>query len=249
MDSARYVDNELEDLLNADGGARFELDRFLCPPPELAENWLGDGTPGLLHQRGTASDRASATSSWITTPRAVINDTLPRSTARDEQAQGFRASDQPRRDPSVDSAGRDTDVECDAGENLAGDDISRGSGGGCGGGNKSIRPLGPSRHAEAASLTIDGEAVTGDVEEGAVQRSVSGDEGPRVYGRLGIEASENGSGNGLVRAWGLKDPRVARAMMKRMKRMRKFQTGEVRGAGWAIVTVAADSSMSLVHRS
>lgn len=32
----------------------------------------------------------------------------------------------------------------------------------------------------------------------------------------------------LARAWGLKDPTVARAMMKRAKRMRKFQNGESR---------------------
>ena len=33
---------------------------------------------------------------------------------------------------------------------------------------------------------------------------------------------------GLVAAWGLSDPMVARAMMKRAKRLRKFQTAEVR---------------------
>lgn len=31
----------------------------------------------------------------------------------------------------------------------------------------------------------------------------------------------------LTRAWGLKDPRVARALVRRMRRMRRFKTGEV----------------------
>lgn len=34
----------MEGLLNVDGGARFELDRFLSPPPELRDGWWRDSS-------------------------------------------------------------------------------------------------------------------------------------------------------------------------------------------------------------
>lgn len=49
----------------------------------------------------------------------------------------------------------------------------------------------------------------------------------REEGGGGIGSTRAGE-KGLAQAWGLKDPSVARAMVKRAKRMRKFQNGEAR---------------------
>lgn len=43
----------------------------------------------------------------------------------------------------------------------------------------------------------------------------------------GVSPAREG-GKALAKAWGLKDPTVARAMIKRAKRMRNFQNGEAR---------------------
>lgn len=82
MDSSKYVDDELEGLLNVNGGGRFELDRFLSPPPELGTGWLGttvvDQGNKNIPRHPTPSSRGKATSiRLIDTARAVVSNTPP----------------------------------------------------------------------------------------------------------------------------------------------------------------------------
>lgn len=83
MDSAKYVDDELEGLLNINGGDCFELDRFLSPPPELGDGWLGTTVVAQgnknIPRHPTPPSRAKATSiRLIDTARAFVSNTPPR---------------------------------------------------------------------------------------------------------------------------------------------------------------------------
>lgn len=198
LDSARYVDDEVEGLLNVNGGARFELDRFLSPPPELADGWLGGSsmTAPQHHENTprhpTPPSRARDTSNrLINTARAVVANTPLRSNARGAQEVGT-PSNAGLNSPGL---GRGT-------EGRVGDGVS---------GQTTNKP-----RSEPQRNVVD----TGQGERETVGKN-SG-EGPTA------RASGGMSGEGLARAWGLKDPTVARAMMKRAKRMRKFQNGEAR---------------------
>ncbi|CAM9322982.1 unnamed protein product [Ectocarpus sp. 6 AP-2014] len=80
LDSAKYVDDELEGLLNINGGDRFELDRFLSPPPELGDGWLGTTAVAQgnknIPRHPTPPSRAKATSiRLIDTARAAVSNT------------------------------------------------------------------------------------------------------------------------------------------------------------------------------
>lgn len=230
----------MEGLLCANGGARFELDHFLSPPPELAEGWWGTSDTTILpaHARNltrhaTATERVKATSQRLAaTARAVVGNVPSRgrgctrgdkdrrnathpspiasivSTELQPNEHGVRAHNPSRAGTGVGTA-RSVDrvqkADCNQAEGL------RGKGGISAPSNGSVG------HRAEGGGQAKGE-VRGSAGEGG-SREEGGD------GRGGGAA--NGGGNELVKAWGLKDPRVVRAMMKRRKRMRKFQTGEV----------------------
>lgn len=74
-----------------------------------------------------------------------------------------------------------------------------------------------------------------DTDQGAREaaESVSDEDPGETATDVGTEGGGGGGParaekKGFVRAWGLKDPSVARAMIKRANRMRKFQNGEAR---------------------
>ncbi|CAM9235998.1 unnamed protein product, partial [Laminaria digitata] len=208
LDSARYIDEELEGLLSGNGGARFELNTFLAPPPELADGWWGDrsstaaappdGSNAALH--GNPSRRARATSNrLLDTACAVVSNTLLSEGSRGSQAQGFHGrmeTTTPVRGVS-DAGGVRGHGERDAKRSSASGHGAR------------------METQDALDQQAD-EAMVG-VSSGRDSGSVGSGGGPVV-----------GAEEGLVTAWGLSDPAVARAMMKRAKRLRKFQTAEVR---------------------
>lgn len=240
LDSSRYVDDEVEGLLCANGGARFELDHFLSPPPELAEGWWGTGNTKILpaHARNrmrhaTPTERVNATSQRLAvTARAVLGNIPSRgrgctggdiehrdatypspiasivSTELQPNEHGVRAHKPSRAGTGV-GTGRSVDKVPKADCNQA--DAPRGKGGISAPSNGSVG------HREEQCGQVKGEV-----------RGSAGGGGSREEGGDGRDGgAANQGGNDLVKAWGLKDPRVVRAMMKRRKRMRKFQTGEV----------------------
>ncbi|CAN0097012.1 unnamed protein product, partial [Scytosiphon promiscuus] len=77
LESSRYVDDELESLLNMDGGARFELDHFLSPPPELRDGWWrgsSSSEPEHVSRAPSHPSRAKAEGErLVDTPRFVVN--------------------------------------------------------------------------------------------------------------------------------------------------------------------------------
>lgn len=180
LDSARYVDDEVEGLLNVNGGARFELDCFLSPPPELMDGWWGDSstTTGMprstkgVPTRPTPPNGTRASSRRLMdTARAVVSNTSTLSNA----------------------VGGHT-VETKKETDLDSTRLGRGS-----------------------------ETHVGVTED----PSMKANDNVREEGGSGRGSARAGE-KGLAQAWGLKDPSVARAMIKRAKRMRKFQNGEAR---------------------
>lgn len=207
LDSARYVDDEVEGLLNVNGGARFELDRFLSPPPELTDGWWGDSSTTAavpccakdVPRHPTPPSRARAIGTRLMdTARAVVSNTSRLSNASEDHA--------------VETT---TETELDSprfgrGGEAAYDSMN-------GGATESPRtPQATDQGARDAEESFSDEDPN--VKATDSMRQESGERiGPTRAG-----------GKGLARAWGLKDPRVARAMVKRAKRMRKFQNGEAR---------------------
>lgn len=206
LDSARYVDDEVEGLLSVNGGARFELDRFLSPPPELADGWWGDSSTTIAvahptknvprHPAPPSSARASGTR-LMGAARAAVSNTSTISNAGDHHAVETTietALDSPR-------FGRSSEARV-------------GGNGACA--RESPRALmGPDRGSREAEESFS-------EHPGSVKKTDVREEGG---GGIGSTRADK---KGLAQAWGLKDPSVARAMMKRAKRMRKFQTGEAR---------------------
>lgn len=185
----------MEGLLNVNGRDRFEFDRFLSRPPELADEWWGDSSVTARQhnhetapRRPTPPSRAKATSNrLISTARAVVTNTPLRSNASGSQEVGT----------SIDTG-------------LSSPGCGRGTGGrvgDVGSGQAAKKP--PSKPRRIVADTGQGEKET--------------------IEKFGCEnARARASDESLARAWGLKDPTVARAMMKRARRMRKFENGESR---------------------
>lgn len=202
LDSARYVDDEVEGLLNVNGGARFELDRFLSPPPELADGWWGDSSSTLAvprHKRGTLRHPTPPNGPKATGARLM-------DTAR------VVVSNSSRRSIAIHGHAEETTRETDLGSPGFGH-----------GNDKTVRinesprsPMDTDQSAREAGESFRHEDT-----------SLEATDNVREEGRNKIGSARAGE-NGLARAWGLKDPRVARAMLKRAKRMQKFQNGEAR---------------------
>lgn len=220
LDSARYVDDELERLLCANGGSRFELDHFLSPPPELADGWLGDTAipspprnkhvpTGLTTSHVLPSTRTDATSNALQhsrmqgnrqhqgmRPSAKVTEAPHHDVTRDEKTvQGFR-----RHSCDDQNVGVSLYVENGPNEGVLLDASQYG--------------------ATSASRDMDSETIRNVVEEPL------GDEASSSVRRQNGNVRD--TGECLIKNWGLKDPKVARAMMKRMRRIRKFHDGEVR---------------------
>lgn len=239
LDSARYVDDDLENLLSANGGDRFELDRFLSPPPELTDGWWGGRsapTPpqdGDARPRATPPSRTRATSGrLIETARVVVGSAPLRSNTREEQGQGL---------PDAVETSIVNGFDAIPGGRYGEESGNTHAPGGCGvkidhgdvpddGRVGGASPLEPWGTRAAVGLSNGYETARNRSDDGSTART-NGDsqKGSRSGGDIGTGSPGKGAGNDLVGAWGLKDPRVARAMMKRTKRMRKFQTGEVSG--------------------
>lgn len=183
------------------GGARFELDRFLSPPPELTDGWWGDSSTTTTVPRHTKhvprhptppSGARTTGTRLIDTARAVVSHTPRLSNAREVHAVETRETDL---DPP--RLGRGTESHVD---------------------------IHGARQTEFPR-TLTG--TDGGVKEAARSSSVEDQNNARKEGGGGIGPTRADE-KGLARAWGLKDPSVARAMIKRAKRMRKFQNGEAR---------------------
>lgn len=84
-------------------------------------------------------------------------------------------------------------------------------------------PANPTREATVVSQGNGTQDSVGSRHEG----QTAGVSSSRDSGGVGGGDPVAGAEEGLVTAWGLSDPMVARAMMKRAKRLRKFQTAEV----------------------
>lgn len=223
LDSARYVDDELEGLLDGNGGDHFELDRFLSPPPELAENWMNLApTPQNSYKENMAGrDGAAGNIAAVCT---VNNDTPRRSeNAADGQSNAFQKGKQ--------SSSNRSDKATRAGELGTGgaqvscadsiDDEDRDSL------DRNIKYGLNSACLHPDRGVTKGKEIGASIPAGEVSvEGVNHDDSNR--GREdGIIGDE--SGNELIRSWGLKDPCVAAIMLKRMKRLRSFRTREVRG--------------------
>lgn len=173
------------------GGASFELDRFLCPPPELADGWLrvqnvpGEPTP-------TPPSRARATSNrLIDTARAVVSNTPLRLNVREHA------------------------VETPSETGLASPFFGRGA----------------EKHINSATIKTEDEPRfehSPAIVDSGKESNLLANSRRNIPNFGGSDSPARGGGNSLARAWGLKDPTVARAMMKRAKRIRKFQNGEAR---------------------
>lgn len=243
LESAEYVDEELEGLLGETGGARFDLDRFLSPPPELAQEWWEGTTKTPC--RSLVSESITCE---FTSPRHIRPDTKSKMIAAGPAA--GKRSPSPVRQSEKTGRGRYLNVDEITGgigqvgladtsscaPSRAGVEDGRGEcarGGevpevdGCSG-----RPgdgmhdnglfLRPRTTAKIGGLQIAiGETAEVDVSDKVGRQSGGVRSGGDDRG------GRRGARNELVRAWGLKDPRVARAMTRRMQRMRKFETGEV----------------------
>lgn len=218
------MDEELEGLLCANGGAHFDLDHFLSPPPELAQGWLGNVDPPLLPpvgQRKTVFPRrrTHAVEGSLTTTESALGHRAG------VIAPGYtgQASLHPSLDPEEGHFEEGTAHERLGGNGDGGGDDGRQSGSM----GTSCDGRGSRRESATTSTLIDERTASAGIEKGSAARreSVRSSDGGR----------DSGGGNGgggvpdhdLIEAWGLKDPRVARTMMKRMKRMRKFEYREV----------------------
>ena len=219
LDSARYIDDELEGLLNANGGAHFKLDRFLSPPPELAEGWMGDGAATQLSNEGDVSEKVMPARAQVVAAALTVANTTPRQNntaicqTDDTQEAGHTSSykgvDSTRSEKQ--EAGVKTEATGFLEETIGRELV-----------------LAPSRDAE---VTAGGIRTSGTVKERLVEKdevrnmSCNGDNG------LGqVDVGREAAKNDLIKAWGLKDPKVAGMMMKRMKRLRKFHNSEVTGS-------------------
>eukprot|EP00752_Nemacystus_decipiens_P011290 g10033.t1 len=205
LDSARYVDDEVDGLLSVDGGARFELDRFLSPPPELTDGWWGDSRTAIAVPRPTkdfprhptppSGARARGTR-LVGTARAAVSSASTLSNARDGYAET-----------------NETDM---GSRNFGpGSEAHVGGNGNC--------PVSPRRTPTGTDQSAREAVESSSAEDPSVKAS------DNVLEQCGGGInSTRADQKGLARAWGLKDPRVARAMIKRAKRMRKFQNEEAR---------------------
>lgn len=246
LDSARYVDEELEGLLRGNGGARFELNAFLAPPPELADGWWGDrdstaaappGGGNNAAPNGNPSGRARPTNNrLLDTACAVVSNTPLSERARGSQGSGLHDGVGMETPSSGvfdvgggrDRATRDTKRSSAAGHSarMETQDVLDQQAGGAtttAAAAAAAAPADPTREATVVSQGNGTQGSGGSRHEGqtvGVSRS-------RDSGGVGGGAPVVGAEEGLVTAWGLSDPMVARAMMKRAKRLRKFQTAEV----------------------
>ncbi len=180
------------------GGASFELDRFLCPPPELSDGWWGGASRTSVQNvpgepTPTPPSRARATSNrLIDTARAVVSN-APLRCVRGEHAVET-PSETGLASPLF---GRGTEKDNNVGATIKTDDELRFE-----------------RSPAILDLGKESDLLANTGRNGANVR--------------GADNPARGGGNALAKAWGLKDPSVARAMIKRAKRMRNFQNGEAR---------------------
>ena len=200
----------MEGLLSVDGGARFELDRFLSPPPELTDGWWGTSSSTSLTVPRPTKDvprrpappggaRASGTR-LMGTARAVFSNTSTLSNARDGHAvETTRQVDK----GSPPRFGRGSEAHV-----------------GVNGPRPPESPRTPTGTDQGAKEAAENSNGKGSSVKATDSVREDGGEGGAGWTRAGEK--------GLARAWGLKDPSVARAMVKRAKRMRKFQNGEAR---------------------
>lgn len=215
----------MEGLLDGNGGDNFELDRFLSPPPELAEDWMNDApTANNSYKENMAGrDRAAGNIAAVCT---VNSDTPRRSeNAVNGQSDAFRKSKQSSRNGG-DRASRAGELGT-VGAQVSGyrfideetrDSLDRNIEDGL---NRAC--LHPDRKTRDVRK---GKDIGGSIPAGEVRvEDVNHDSNSgREDGVTGDE-----TGNELIRSWGLKDPCVATMMLKRMKRLRRFHTSEVRG--------------------
>lgn len=248
LDSAKYVDDELDGLLEAKGGVRFDLDRFLSPPPQLAQEWWGDAgesTPSPSTNRSvlktTSASRHRLQRAADGSPR-ILNPAFEGGIPLDSKNSSSSPTDG---QIHIDNAARDirklsqtaegwaNHARGVAAQNTVDDDACGGSGStrdhrGRKTNKSSYRENEMSRKdmtmKNITSLTLGGESREGGTGNRAVEVAK---EGIASSGGGGRDGARQGSGHELISAWGLKDPRVARAMMRRMRRMRKFETSEV----------------------
>lgn len=241
------MDEELEGLLGANDGARFDLDRFLSPPPELAQEWWEDATK--RPSRPAADDNTARCAIPLQQAQPdernhsnAIHPAVARSISRTTS------------NDTHDGRGRHQYLDAVGGEaervggiaNSPGAfarTIADDSGGECAGdgeGPELNNSEGRSRRddeihddnglrAGAKTTRINcGLAIEISRREEAIlaAQAVAGQKnGVRSGGDA--RGARGRARNELVNAWGLKDPKVARAMVRRMQRMRKFDTGEV----------------------
>lgn len=242
LDSARYVDEEVEGLLRVNGGARFELNAFLVPPPELADGWWGDrdstaAAPADSNNatlNGNLSGRARATDTRLLDTARFVSSKSPSSErARESQERGLR-------DGIVVKTLSSGVFGADGGRGHGARDAKRSSAAGL----ETQDALGQQAEDAAATAatapadpTLEYTVVNqgkGTQDSGGARyerQTVGVGKSRDIGGGVGDGGAVAGAEEGLATAWGLSDPMVARAMMKRAKRLRKFQTAEVSEVG------------------
>lgn len=228
LDSARYVDDDLEGLLDGNGGDRFELDCFLSPPPELAENWMNHAPTtanrykeNMAGRDGAAGNIATVCTVNSDTPRRSMNAANGQSDAfREEKQSSSHRSDTATRAGELRTGGAQVSfshsIDKEARDSsFLGQDIKDGLNSAC---------LHPDRDVTR------GKKIGASIPAGEVSVEGLNHDGNNSGRKDGITGDE--SGNELIRSWGIKDPCVAAMMLKRMRRLRKFHTREVRGGDY-----------------
>lgn len=216
---------------------------FLSPPPELADSWWRNGATTSPQPKNATStlqagfSRARATSARLTnTARAVISNTGQSTNTRVEQIHNLQVNAETLSivGPDLTGGGK---YERNTAHSSSVYDTGEGQKSAFSGrGVNSVDPEPFSQGTFSVSMSNDDDVAREGKERGAtdsvnvVRTDASGEKvdsgsGGNVDGSPGRRAR-----NGLVEAWGLKDPNVAEAMMKRTKRMRKFLDCEVRHA-------------------
>lgn len=237
------MDEELEGLLRENGGARFDLDRFLTPPPELAQEWW---------ESAAKPPSRSMTPENVTRELISLGHIQPHADSKMLAADPVVGRTTPFTAKQNDKSGRGMDLNLDkiiggigqvgltdtsrCATSRAGEDHGEGE---CAGGgevrevNGCGRQPGEGMHDNRFLLRPETTTAIGALQI-SIGETTEVDVSDKVNGQSsGVHSGGENRGslagvrNELMSAWGLKDPRVARAMMRRMQRMRKFERGEV----------------------
>lgn len=224
---SKYVDEELDTLIQ-DGEHSLEFDRLPATPPELAEEWWSPMSLPLL----------SGTRQRLVPPVSCESKIL-------KSAVGYGGVDGRRRDRGGNGGGEGKEESLRVEPAQTKFDSEPSDGGGTGPNEQSESGVGREdtdgiheidetsgrrrRKPLPRLIKKDSDGGHGVVIEGATDASGGIEDSRNDLGRDEVIAGtdDNEMNNDLARSWGLKDPMVARNMMRRARRMRRFERKEV----------------------